>query len=100
MNSSLKEKYKNRDLREELTWQANHLYEKEHFTKQDAEFIQWLAQEALNYINRLEKTSVPRDRCIEYGRDYWQDMFIISEKAWYTTDGEYCRSSFSINRKD
>lgn len=37
-----------------------------------------------------------RDNCIEFGKDYWSDMFKIEQKVWATSDGVPVRESFCV----
>lgn len=37
-----------------------------------------------------------RENCIEFGRDYWSDMFDINQKVWATSDGVPVRESFCV----
>lgn len=45
---------------------------------------------AIKELERLQNNS------IEFGKDYWKDIFKIDEKVWVTSDGVPVRNSFSI----
>ena len=45
---------------------------------------------AIKELERLQNNS------IEFGKDYWKDMFKIDEKIWATSDGVPVRESFSV----
>ena len=47
-------------------------------------------------ISAIKDKEYLEEHCIQYGRDYWSDMFSIDEKIWVTSDGVPVRNSFSI----
>jgi len=51
----LNEKYKGRDLQEELAWMWHHGFRMGYLSKADAEFARWLCGAAYNEIDRLKQ---------------------------------------------
>ena len=45
---------------------------------------------AIKELERLQNNS------IEFGKDYWKDIFKIDEKVWVTSDGVPVRESFCV----
>lgn len=50
-------------------------------------------------IKPLYREIIPEKDIILLGQDYWYRYFNITEKAWFTEDGEYVDNSFCITRK-
>ena len=51
-------------------------------------------------ISAIKDKEYLEDHCIEYGKDYWSDMYSIDEKIWATEAGVPIRNSFSIRPLD